>query len=222
MRISVFTAASFVALAFALNNVHRRQDPVAIASSIASIAAEITDAPTSIEAELQKVPSSVQTALQNPTALAEIQSQIVNGQLPDWFSRLPPAAQSYLINLFPKIQTLIALGSQIGVSNGPYTTGSYVAATGTGSFVEPTDVSASNATVSNGTVSTGKPTVATSDTGLSGGPVTKSSAAAPAPSTAGAGAGGVSSTSKAGARPTGVIAAGVFGAVGFLGLALAL
>jgi len=211
MRTSILTSASFFALTLASPNLPKRQDSVdsaALASTLSSIEAEISSVPTAVQAEIEGIPSSVESAFTDPTSLAIIYSQIQAGQLPDWYSTLPPDAQSYIKGSIPKIETILSLEASAFPTNviiSPQTTSSTGAAptaTGTGSTV---------AAPGNGSSTTAKPTASAGGSGSGSGNSSKTGSSSSA---------GSSSSSKAGAQPTGVIAAGVLGAVGFVGLAL--
>lgn len=122
---------------------------------------------------------------------------------PAWFLALPQAAQQYLISqVGPKIQSIASLEVAAGIITLPGAVG-----TGTGGPAKPTNGTSLSTDMSSATLSSGpKPT----------------SKATPKPTSPAATPITGSSSSKAGAQPTGVIAAGLFGAVGFLGVAMAL
>ncbi|KAF4636943.1 hypothetical protein G7Y89_g1143 [Cudoniella acicularis] len=198
---TVLAVASVFALAVASPDLAKRQNNAALLSSISSIAAQIT-IPASIASDFSAVPSTVVAAVSNPTELAQIYTQIEDGQTPAWFLALPAEAQAYLISLGPKIQTLIALEASAGIIP---TSGA--AGTGTGAV---TSTAYSNSTVTTASLSASKATTS----GVS--------ASTTKAATASSSGGASSSSSKAGAQPTGAIAAGVVGAAGFLGLVMAL
>jgi hypothetical protein len=178
-----------------------RSSNASILSEISSIEAEIT-IPASIQAQLTGVPSSVSAAFAEKTGLAQLYNSLIASP-PAWLLTLPPAVQQYLISeVGPKIQNVASLEVAAGIITLPGAVG-----TGTGSSAKPTNGTGLSTGTGSATLSSGpKPTSKTT-------PKPTSPAATPIAG---------SSSSKAGAQPTGVIAAGLFGAVGFLGVAMAL
>jgi len=232
MRTSLLTSASFFALSLASPNFKRQDDPDldAVASTISSIEAEITALPAAVTSQLSLIPSSIIDALSDPTEAANIYSQIAQGQPPDWFSSLPPAIESYWTSVYPKVQTLVSLEASVasvyatatdGDGQVVYTADSADTGTHTSTTAptSPVSTGASTTSLSRGT-GTGSFTTAPPTTGSASG--TGSSTKSGSGNGSSTKSGSSTSSSSSGAQPTGVIAAGVFGAVGFLGLALAL
>jgi hypothetical protein len=146
------------------------------------------------------IPSTVTAILGNPTAVSALENQINNESgFPAWFSTLAPDAQSWVISIAGVAATIIPELVSLEIGAGLTPSG------GTGTA--PATTSAMTTSYSNSIMTTTSKATTTSAiiTTTQG-----SSSAAP------------SSSSKAGAAPTGVIAAGVLGAVGFLGVIVAL
>jgi len=219
MRTSFIAVAGLGAVALASpDQIEKRQ--FSINPSLSSILAQISSLeakilpPSSIAAELTGVPASVTAALGNPSAISALESEILASGFPSWYTALPSEAQSYVLaapgvyqSIYPQIVSLeIAAG---------LTTVSGLGGTGTnpGGPIQ---------TVSGGSNSTRNST--TSRSGTTGSAATTSAPSSTTATTSGLG--GVSSTSRsssAGVAPTNApLAAGVMGAVAFLGLALAL
>ena len=150
---------------------------------------------------LTGVPSSLTAALGYPSEIAVLQSEILASGLPDWFTSLPSDAQNWIIGIAGKALTLIPKIASLEVEAGLITQSS--TATQTGS--NPTGTTPA-ATSSNNSVATSSTTVTASAAATT---TKASSSAAP------------SSSSKAGAAPTGVVAS-LLGAIGILGVAIAL
>ncbi|KAH6678404.1 hypothetical protein B0J14DRAFT_321754 [Halenospora varia] len=200
---TVLTAASLFALSFAAPELVKKQNTAAIASSISSAYAQITF-PASIAAQLTAVPASVTSALASPSGAATLYLELSSGAPPAWFLALPQEVQTYIIGLAPKFQNLVSLEAAAGVITIPGK-----AATGTGAVVTATP--GSNTTITTAKLSTSA--AATGTAKISPGSLTGSATVT---------GGAASATSKAGAQPTGAIAAGIMGAAGFLGLVMAL
>ncbi|KUJ20371.1 uncharacterized protein LY89DRAFT_730417 [Mollisia scopiformis] len=186
------------------------QNPFAV-SQLSVLSADLKDAlspPSSILPELLSgVPSNVISAFDNPTALPSLVSSL-EATPPAWFTALPSDAQHWIIgaeevyaSLEPQIASLEAI---VGGITAPGGTGA------TGSSSLPKSTSYSNSTITSTKSSTSATTKATS---LTASPAVVASSSSKATS---------SSSSGGAASPTGAVAAGVMGAVGLLGLALAL
>jgi hypothetical protein len=202
------TIAGLVAIAVASRNQARQATNVSsIISEIQSLSSELTP-PSSIAAELTGVPASVYSALTNPTALAALESQFVTAP-PAWYTALPSDAQAWVISIAPKFVSIESQILGLEVEAGLTTLAGAAAGTGvSSSTAKATGVSNSTiASVSKGTTTTG---------------ATKAPTTAATTAAASSKAASSSSSSGGAASPTGMVAAGVMGAVGFLGFALAL
>ncbi len=168
---------------------------------------------TGLFCRLTGVPASVTQALGNPSAISVLESQIIVSGFPSWYTALPSEAQSYVLaapalyaSIYPQISSLeVAAG---------LTTVSGLGGTGVipgGPIQTSASTGGSNSTSnSSGTTGSSTTTKATTTTG--------STASGASTTTSGS-----SSSSSAGVAPTNApLVAGVMGAVGFLGLALAL
>lgn len=221
MHASLLTVAGLCAMVMAApDKVVKRQSAN---PSLSSVLAEISSLydqilpPSSIAAELTGIPASVTELLSDPSAASVYESQVIASGFPSWFTALPSDAQSYILaapgkyaTIYPEIVSLqvaagiTSLGSAAGT--GVSTTnpsGPIVTASGSA-----TGKSNSNTTVTTGSLSSTGTAATTKAASSSGSATAKTSAS--------------SSSSSAGAAPTNALAAGVMGAVGFLGLALAL
>ncbi|PMD55873.1 uncharacterized protein K444DRAFT_616951 [Hyaloscypha bicolor E] len=199
MQASLFTLAGLCALACAFPEHVKRQSPslASVLSQISSLQAELQP-PPSILSELSGVPATVTAALNNPSLVSVLQSQINASGFPGWYSSLAPDAQSWVISVAGVAATVIPEIVSLEVAASLTTL-----AGGTGSATATTSSmtkSHSNSTMS--TTSKATPTLT---------PTTKASSS-PVPS----------KSSSAGAAPTNIAAAGILGAVGFLGLVVAL
>ncbi|PMD17474.1 hypothetical protein NA56DRAFT_662115 [Hyaloscypha hepaticicola] len=159
--------------------------------------------PYSIYTELGGVPATDTGVIGNPSAVEILQSQILESGFPAWFSTLAPDAQSWVLGIAMTAATIIPELASLEVEAGLTTI-----TTSTATATAPASTSASTTSHSSGTMIT-TTTKATTTSQV----ITTTQTSSPAsPST---------SSSKAGAAPTKVIA-GFLGAVGFLGLAVAL
>ncbi len=156
---------------------------------------------TLLSLRLTGVPASITSALTNPSAIAALESQILQSSLPSWYNALPSDAQSYVLGVAGKAATIVPEIVSLEVAAGLTT----ISGVGTGTAVSTS--SAKTTSYSNSTIATTSKAPTASAVVVT----TKSSSSA-APT----------SSSKAGAAPTGVVAAGILGAVGFLGFAVAL
>lgn len=156
---------------------------------------------TLLSLRLTGVPASVTSALTNPSAVSALQSQIIQSGFPSWYTALPTDAQSYILGVAGKAATIVPEIVSLEVAAGLTT----ISGVGTGTAVSTS--SAKTTSYSNSTITTTSKAATTSAVVVT---TKASSSAVP------------TSSSKAGAAPTGVVAAGILGAVGFLGLAVAL
>ncbi|KAF8867061.1 hypothetical protein BDZ45DRAFT_734319 [Acephala macrosclerotiorum] len=155
------------------------------------------------------LPSSVLAAITNPASLPGLISSLeAAATAPAWFGSLPADAQAWVLSAAGAYTSIEPEISSLAIAAGVTGTG---AATGTSATVK----SASSTGYSNTTIaSTSKSSSSTATTQASS---LTTSAAASSSSKASS-----SSSSGGAASPTGAVAAGVMGAVGILGLALAL
>jgi len=146
------------------------------------------------------VPATDTGVIGNPSAISILQSQILESGFPAWFSTLAPDAQSWVLGIAMTAATIIPEIASLEVEAG-LTTYTSSAATAPASTSASTTSHSSNTMVATTKATTTSQVITTTQT---------SSPASPS-----------TSSSKAGAAPTKVIA-GFLGAVGFLGLAVAL
>jgi carbohydrate-binding DOMON domain-containing protein len=146
------------------------------------------------------VPATDTGVIGNPSAISILQSQILESGFPAWFSTLAPDAQSWVLGIAMTAATIIPEIASLEVEAGLTT---YTSSTATA----PASTSASTTSHSGSTTITTTKATTTSQV------ITTTQTSSPASPS--------SSSSKAGAAPTKVIA-GILGAVGFLGLAVAL
>jgi len=175
-------------------------------ASVSSILAKISSLwdemvpPLSIYSELGGVPATDTGVIGDPSAISILQSQILESGFPAWFSTLAPDAQSWVLGIAMTAATIIPEIASLEVEAGLTTFASSTA-------TAPASTSASTTSQSSGTM------IATTKATTTSQVITTTQTSSPAsPST---------SSSKAGAAPTNVIA-GILGAVGFFGLAVAL
>lgn len=162
------------------------------------------------------MPASVTAALGNPSAISALESQFLAAGPPAWFSSLPADAQSYVLALGPKAETILPEIISLEIAAG-LTTVSGAAGTGAAATSTPSKGTSIVGTGSNSTITTKGPTsIAEATTGG-----TSNAASASAKTTASS-AKSTSSSSAGAAQVTGAIAAGVIAAGSFLGLALSL
>jgi hypothetical protein len=142
-------------------------------------------------------PSVTDGAVSDPSKISVLQSQILESGFPGWWSSLAPDAQSWIIGIAGVAATVIPEVVSIEVAAGLTTIGKTETA--------PTATASSTRSRSNSTITT------TSKATLTPAPTIEASSS-PLPS----------KSSSAGAAPTHVAVAGILGAVGFLGLVVAL
>lgn len=224
MYLSTLIVSGLCAVAMAVDEpVFKRQDNSVVSAALVSISSleQLIQPPSSILAKLTGVPPDVKAAATNPALITSLESQFINS-VPAWYTSLPADAQSYILGIGPKVLSIQPQIQSLQVVAGLITTGygsgATATGTGTGTGIYPIVTPTTNGTISSdstSTLSSSSTTTQTSSTSLISvtsptASVSVSSVAAP------------SSTSKAGAaQATGTIAAGLFGAVGVLGLALA-
>lgn len=183
-------------------------------ASISSLSALI--APNSaIASEIAGVPSDVAAAVTNPALIQSLEAQFASS-IPAWYTNLPQDAQSYILNVGPKVLSiqsqLISLESVAGIA--------MANATPTGSGSYPLVTSNSNGTLSNTTTTnyttsgpTLVPPVITSTSLLLSSMVASTAGSTSAPSR---------TSTAAAAQQTVALAAGVVGAIGVVGAGLML
>jgi len=130
-----------------------------------------------------------------------LQSQVNGNGLPSWYSALPSDAQSYVIGIAAKAETIVSEIVSLEIAAGLTTI------SGVGTGTAPSTTAPKTTSYSNSTITTTSKAATTSAVVVT----TKATSSSAAPS----------SSSKA-AAPTNAISVGILGAVGFLGLAVAL
>ncbi|KAE9376944.1 hypothetical protein N431DRAFT_555234 [Stipitochalara longipes BDJ] len=197
MYTSLFALAGFLALVCASPEPVKRQNPTlsSILSQIASLEGDIIPPASILSEVITAIPATVTAVLANPSEISVLESEILASGFPGWYSSLPPDAQSWVIAIAGVAATIIPELASLQGAAASITGGS-----GTGSAPAPTSLTTGSH--SNSTLSKTTSTLATA---------TKTSNPT-----------AQSSSSTAGAAPTNVVAAGILGAVGFLGLVVAL
>lgn len=193
-----------------------------IAAAIASLESidSMLVAPSSIAILLTGVPASISAAITQPAAISALESEFATS-VPAWWSSLAPAAQSYILAIGPKAQSLApeiaSLQSIAGITmlgGSPTSSAPYPGATNAGNN---TVAGNKNITSSSYNVtSTLKISMTTEAFSLTlGGSATQVDAGISATQTTSTSTGGA-------AQATGALPFGIFGAVGILGLAIVL
>lgn len=74
----------------------------AASASISSLLSVAVEVPSSVLTELTKVPTNVAAAITEPAVISSLIADFASS-LPEWYTSLSPAAQSYVINVGPKL-----------------------------------------------------------------------------------------------------------------------
>jgi len=86
-----------------------RTGPVlsSVFSEISSLGAQLLPSPALIS-DLTGIPATITSVIFNPSAQSSLSSQLVNNNPPAWFSALYPAAQSYILGIPAKESSVVS------------------------------------------------------------------------------------------------------------------